>query len=61
VAGFEANGEGIISLEIDGQIVQLLGRLQKTDHLPGTRVRAGQRLRIEDVNPAQHRCTVSVL
>jgi hypothetical protein len=60
VTAFDANGEGIISLEIDGQIVQLLGRLQKADHRPGSRVRAGQKLRVEDVNPAHNSCTVSL-
>ena len=52
VTSFDANGEGIISVELDGQIVQLLARLQPADRIPGMKVRAGQRLRIEEVNAA---------
>jgi hypothetical protein len=61
VTSFDANGEGIVSIEVDGQVVQILGRLRPDDRSMGARVRAGQRLRIEEVNPANNRCTVSVL
>jgi hypothetical protein len=61
VTAFDANGQGIVSVEVDGQIVQVLATLQPADRSLGVRVRAGQRVRIEDVNAAASRCTVSVI
>lgn len=61
VTAFDANGQGIVSLEVDGQIVQILATLQPSDRQLGVRVRAGQRVRIEDVNTAANQCTVSLL
>ena len=61
VTAFDANGQGIVSLEVDGQVVQILATLQPNDRLIGTRIRAGQRVRIEDVDPAKNCCTVSTL
>ena len=51
---------GVIALEMDGQMVQLLGTLQSDDRAMAF-VRAGTRLRIEDVDAARNRCTVSLL
>ena len=61
VTSFDANGQGIVSLEVDGQVHQILATLKASDRLPGTRVRAGQRLRIEDVDADRNRCTVTLL
>lgn len=61
VTAFDANGQGIVSVEVDGQIVQVLATLQPADRSLGVRVRAGQRVRIEDVNASAHRCTVSLI
>jgi len=61
VTSFDANGQGIVSVEVDGQIVQILATLQPSDRQLGVRVRAGQRVRIEDVNTAANQCTVSLL
>jgi hypothetical protein len=61
VTAFDANGQGIVSVEVDGQIVQVLATLLPTDRSLGVRVRAGQRVRIEDVNAAASRCTVSLI
>jgi hypothetical protein len=61
VTSFDGNGEGIVSIEVDGQIVQVLARLQPSDRELGVRVRAGQRLRIEEVNASNNHCTVSLL
>lgn len=61
VTSFNADGEGIVSVEVDGQIVQLLAALGAGDRDLGVRVRAGQRLRIEDVNAKANRCTVTLL
>jgi len=61
VTAFDSNGQGIVSVEVDGQIVQVLATLQPADRSLGVRVRAGQRVRIEDVNAAASRCTVSLI
>ena len=61
VSAFDANGQGIVSLELDGQVLQILATLQPQDRLLGGRVRAGQRLRIDDVNAERQTCTVSLL
>ena len=61
VTAFDVNGQGIVSVEVDGQIVQILATLQPSDRQLGVRVRAGQRVRIEDVNAAANQCTVSLL
>ena len=53
VSSFDDNGQGIVSLEVDGQVLQILATLQPQDRLLGARVRAGQRLRIDDVNAAK--------
>ncbi|HEY0777614.1 MAG TPA: hypothetical protein VGD56_06580 [Gemmatirosa sp.] len=57
-SGFDARGEGLVALELDGQVVQLLGRLCAEDRT--RRVRAGDRLRVEEVDAERNRCTVSV-
>ena len=61
VTTFDVRGQGIVSVELDGQIIQLLATLQSSDRAAGGRVRAGARVRIEDVDTAQNRCTVSLL
>ncbi len=62
VTAFDANGQGIVSIDIDGQVVQLLATLRKDDRvLGGARVRAGQRLRVEEVDAGKNRCTVSLV
>jgi len=60
VTNFDAHGNGIVAVELDGQVVQILGTLQASDRAMGVRVRAGTRLRIEDVDTTRNRCTVSV-
>jgi len=62
VTAFDANGQGIVSVEVDGQIVQILATLQPDQRaLAGPRIRAGQRVRIEDVDAERNRCTVSLI
>lgn len=56
---FDASGQGMIGLELDGQVVQLLGTLTASDRSAGRRVRQGDRLRIEEVDEAGNRCIVS--
>jgi hypothetical protein len=61
VTAFDPNGQGIVSLEVDGQIQQILATLSAADRRLGVHVRAGQRVRIDDVDAERNRCTVSLL
>jgi hypothetical protein len=61
VTAFDRNGQGIIAVDLDGQMVQLLATLGADDRALGAAVRAGDRVRIADVDSARNRCTVSVL
>ncbi len=60
-SAFDRNGQGLVAVELDGQVVQLLGHAEP--HGPGAR-RVGalpaRRLRIEEVDVARNRCTVSL-
>jgi hypothetical protein len=58
-SGFAANGQGLVALEVDGHLVQCLGTLRESDRALGIRVHSGDVLRVEDVDPARSRCTVS--
>lgn len=58
---FDSTGHGLVQVELDGQVVQLLAVLRRQDQKAGRRVRAGDVMRIEDVDPARNRCTVSPL
>ena len=55
---FDARGNGLIALELDGQVVQLLGSLRPEDRDAGIRVHAGDPVFIDDVDAARNRCTV---
>lgn len=55
---FDAKGNGLIALELDGQVVQVLGSLRPEDRDAGIRVRAGDPVLIDDVDAARNRCTV---
>jgi hypothetical protein len=59
VTGFNRQGEGLVRLDLDGQVVQLLGVLTADERAAGVRVAAGDRLLVEAVDPARQRCTVS--
>jgi hypothetical protein len=61
VTAFDRNGQGIISVDLDGHVVQLLATLRADDRALGAAVRAGDRVRIADVDSARNRCTVAVL
>jgi translation initiation factor IF-1 len=58
VTNFDTNGCGLISVEVDGHLVQVLGTLSKSDRESGVRVRAGDHVRIEAVDADRNRCTV---
>lgn len=58
VTGFDAQGQCLVSVELNGQIVQLLGTLTP-EHRSGPRVRVGDTLFVKDVDSARHRLVVS--
>lgn len=60
VTSFDVRGQGLVAIEVDGQMVQILGTLQSADREAGLKVRAGDRVRIEEVDAERNRCTVSV-
>ena len=59
VTGFDANGNGLISLELGGELVQVLGIQLNADRAAGVRIKAGDIVRIEEVDSTRNRCTVS--
>jgi hypothetical protein len=58
VMGFDANGQGLVALDVDGQIVQLLATLAPDDRARGARVRSGDVVRVSSIDAARNRCTV---
>ena len=58
-SGFDANGHGLVAIEVNGEIVQCLGTLRDDDRTLGIRVHTGDQLRVESVDSARNRCTVS--
>lgn len=61
VTGFDRDGHGLIAVELDGQVVQVLATLRAADRAAGVRVRAGDKVRVEEVDSARNRCVVSAL
>jgi hypothetical protein len=59
VTRFDESGSGLIALEVDGQVLQVLATLRPADVDKGLRVRAGDRLLVEEVDGARNRCVVS--
>jgi len=59
VTGFDSRGNGLISLELGGEVVQILGTLTPDERNAGVRVHAGDSVRIEEVDSTRNRCTVS--
>jgi hypothetical protein len=61
VTSFDADGHGLVAVELDGQVVQLLATLNASERSAARNVRAGDRLRIEAVDDTRNRCTVTYL
>jgi hypothetical protein len=61
VTAFDRNGQGLVAIELDGQVTQILATLTPGDRAAGVRVRAGDRVLVEEVDAARNRCTVSHL
>jgi len=56
---FDAQGQGLVRIELDGQVVQLLGTVVPEERSRTRRIRRGDLLRVEDVDAERNRCTVS--
>src|SRR3954468_17152153 len=50
VMGFDANGQGLVALDVDGQVVQLLATLTPDDRARGVRVRTGNVVRVSSID-----------
>jgi len=59
VTGFDANGCGLVAVDVDGQVVQLLATLAPDERARGIRIRSGDMVRIAEVDAARGRCTVT--
>ena len=59
--GFDADGCGLVSVDVDGQVIQLLATLSPDDRAVGVRVRSGDLVRIAEVDAARGRCTVTAI
>jgi hypothetical protein len=57
VTNFDAAGNGLVRLEIDGQVQQILGSLIAEEK--GRRVLAGSSLFVRSIDPIRQRCVVS--
>jgi hypothetical protein len=57
VTDFDSKGYGLVRLNLDGQVVQLLGQLAPEER-GGDRVRSGETLFVRSVDPANQRCIV---
>jgi hypothetical protein len=59
VTAFNARGEGLVRVTIDGRSDDVLATLVDAERGSGARVRRGDRLLIEDVDPRANSCRVS--
>jgi hypothetical protein len=57
VTDFDAKGYGLVRLNLDGQVVQLLGQLDPEEQ-SGSPVRSGEALFVRSVDSARQRCVV---
>jgi hypothetical protein len=60
VTNFDESGHGLIAIDLDGQVVQVLGKLTPGARAAGVRVRAGDSLFVEAVDAQRNTCTVSL-
>jgi hypothetical protein len=59
ITNFDANGEGLVRVLVDGQSVDVLARLTEEERRQGLRVVRGQAVLIEEVDTHRNRCSVS--
>lgn len=61
VTSFNERGEGLVRVTIDGNSTDILARLTRWEREKGRRVRKGELLLIEAVDPATNSCQVSLV
>jgi hypothetical protein len=61
VTNFDRRGQGLVAVNLDGQVVQILASLNPVEQQLGLRVHAGDRLSITAVNAGRNSCTVARL
>lgn len=61
VTSFDVSGHGLVSVDMDGQVVQILAQLSTRSRESGTHVRTGDRVFIEQVDVQKNLCVVSPL
>lgn len=61
VTNFDAAGHGLISVDLDGQVRQLLASWPAAERQAGQRLRAGDHVLIQAVDPRRNSCTVTRL
>lgn len=61
ITNFDADGHGLVLIDLDGHEMQVLARLTEAQRVEGVRVRARDLMFVEDVDAARNRCTVSRL
>jgi hypothetical protein len=59
ITAFDERGEGLVRMLIDGRCEDILARLTEEERAKGLRVRRGDRLLIEEVDPHKNTCRVS--
>jgi hypothetical protein len=60
VTGFNSDGEGLVKIELNGEVVQVLARLSPADRATGVRVHTGDTLVVDEVDAVRNCCTVSL-
>jgi hypothetical protein len=60
VTSFNPQGEGLVKIELNGEVVQVLARLSPADRASGVRVHTGDTLVVEEVDAVRNCCTVSL-
>lgn len=56
---FDAQGRGLVLVHLDGQIVQVLGILEREEHERGVTVAKGDRLWVVSIDAAKNTCRVT--
>ncbi len=59
VGAFDADGRGLIRMTLDGELVQLLARLEAAEIHQGTSVKRGDTVVITSIDPGKGTCTVT--
>lgn len=61
VTDFDQAGQGVVALEFEGEVRQLLATQVAYEHAAGLRIKRGDVLQLGTVDEARNRCTVSTL